>query len=97
MGFCGLLISSVQSDFRIDLILQLFQYGLILLLLQNYGVPEHWVTSRQVDLTTANSEVLPDIAIVTPEYLVNPESRLQNYVPNSPRSKIYVLGKLTNH
>ena len=96
MGFCGVLIPSVQSDFLISLTLSKYLW-LVLLLLQNYGVPEHWVTSRQVDLTTANSEVLPDIAIVTPEYLVNPESRLQNYVPNSPRSKIYVLGKLTNH
>ena len=96
MGFCGVLIPSVQSDFLISLTLSKYIW-LVLLLLQNYGVAEHWVTSRQVDLTTANSEVLPDIAIVTPEYLVNPESRLQNYVPNSPRSKIYVLGKLTNH
>ena len=96
MGFCSLLVLSVQSDIGTNLSLQLFQYCLVLLHLQNYGVPEHWVTSRQVDLTTANSEVLPDIAIVTPEYLVNPESRLQNYVPSSPRSKIYVLGKLTN-
>ncbi|XP_067928326.1 CD109 antigen-like [Watersipora subatra] len=58
----------------------------------HYGVPEHYITSKQVDLTIANSERLPDMLLPVDEVVVDPEQRIQNYVPGSPKTRIFVLG-----
>ena len=66
---------------------------LLFFLLLHYGVKEHYITNIQVDLTIANSEKLPDLYIPVKEAIVDPETRLQNYVPGSPRTRIFVIGK----
>lgn len=53
-----------------------------------------YVTSYQIDLRTANAELTPDFLFPVKEYLVDPESRIQNYVPLSPNTDIWVVGKM---
>lgn len=59
---------------------------------QHYGVPEHYVTSYQVDLRRTNSEVLPNLYIPINESLIQAERSRQNYVPGSPKSRVFVQG-----
>ena len=54
-----------------------------------------YVTSYQIDLRTANAALTPDFLFPVKEYLVDPESRIQNYVPHSPNTDIWVVGKVT--
>ncbi|XP_067945402.1 CD109 antigen-like [Watersipora subatra] len=58
------------------------------------GAPESYVTSYQVDLTIANSVRTPDLHIPVKEKLVDPEIRLQNYIMDSPKTEIHVIGDI---